>query len=115
MSEMWRKMSVEERGILIRKCNIVADEKYKDLCRITAEKFEAGHIAAVFCIQGGAIESLTFEEEEFWMLFPKMKQELALLLDRDLEADDRGAELDQFFARYTSANVYKRKLLGEKR
>ena len=100
---------------MIRKCNIVADEKYKDLCRITAEKFEAGHIAAVFCIQGGAIESLTFEEEEFWMLFPKMKQELALLLDRDLEADDRGAELDQFFARYTSANVYKRKLLGEKR
>ena len=112
MNEMWKKLSETERGIAFRKNNVIANEEYKKQCRLIAEKCEAGHIAVVCSIYGGRIQSLIFDEEEFLILFPKMKQELADLLD--LETEEKEIKLDRFFARYTTAKVYKRSLLGEK-
>lgn len=114
MIEMWRKLSEAERGIAFWKCSVICDEEYKNLCRLTAEKCEAGHIAVVCTVYGGRIQSVTCDEEEFSVLFPMMKNELAQLLDQETEGEEREAELDRFFARYTTAKVYKRKLVGEK-
>ena len=58
---------------------------------------------------------MAFDEEEFSVLFPRMKQELADLLDRELETEEKEAELERLFAEYTMAKIYKRSLLGEER
>lgn len=115
MIGMWRKLGEGDRGISFRRSSVVSDEKYRDLCRITAEKFDAGHIAVVCSIRGGRIRSFAFDEEEFSVLFPRMKRELADLLDRELEAEEKEAELERLFAEYTTAKIYKRSLLGEER
>lgn len=115
MIGMWRTLGEAERGITFRRSIVVSDEKYKDLCRVTAERFETGHIAVVCSILGGRIQSLIFDEEDFSVRFPRMKRELADLLDREMDTEEKETELDRFFAGYTTAKVYKQNLLGVKR
>ena len=59
--------------------------------------------------------ALIFDEEDFSVRFPRMKRELADLLDREMDTEEKETELDRFFAGYTTAKVYKQNLLGEKR
>lgn len=112
---MWRKYGEEKRGIAFLKCNVVCDEEYKKLCRMTAEKCDAGHIVLVCTVYGGRMQSMSFSEEEFRSLYPLMKRELSALLDKETDRETRKIELDDFFDRYTSTKVYKRMLVGEKR
>ena len=65
----------------------------------------------VLCIKQGT----SLDEEDFSVQFPRMKRELADLLDREMDTEEKETELDRFFAGYTTAKVYKQNLLGEKR
>ncbi len=110
---MWRKRSESERGAAFWKSEILCDEEYKNLCRLIAEKCDEGHIAVVCTVYGVRIQSVTCEEEEFPILFPMMKKELAALLDQAETVEETEAELEKLFTRYATAKVYKRKLVGE--
>ena len=61
-----------------------------------------------------SVLSTVFDDEEFNLFYPKMKTELALLLEEITNEVEKKSELDAFFDRYTNFKCYKKILFGEK-
>lgn len=88
------------------------DEEYRDLCRITVEKCEKGHIAIVCTVYGIMIRSLICREERFSAFYAELKSDLAFLLDQEMSKEEKEAALCALFDRNTSVEAYK-KLMNE--
>lgn len=97
MSENWKSIMIEgdigsEGGI------VLADEEYKEECRITLEKRERYH--AITCgVYGDMLHTAFCREEEANSKYEAMKAELKEFVDasiEDLQARSR------FYAQFTS-------------
>ena len=111
---MWKSLGKHERALPFLKSDFLCDEEYKDLCRITSERCEPGHIAVICAVYGERIQSVVFDEDQFNLLYPTMKTELASLLEEIADEAEKKEELDRFFNRYTNFECYKKNLFGEK-
>lgn len=105
---MWRTVDPSERGLAFRNCNVLLDEEYKDLCRITAEKCEEGHIAVVCTVYGLMIRSLICEEDRFSDFCRELKRDLAALLEQEIGPEEKETALSALFDRNTSVEAYRR-------
>lgn len=83
---MWKNLYVSgsigsEGGI------VVADEEYKDACRITLEKCEK--YCSVTCGVYGAMVHTAFADFDCgWKKYNEMKQELQRFIDADTTSDE---------------------------
>ena len=105
---MWRTVDPSERGLAFRNCNVLLDEEYKDLCRITAEKCEEGHIAVVCTVYGLMIRSLICEEDRFSDFCGELKRDLSALLEQEIFPEEKETALSALFDRNTSVEAYRR-------
>lgn len=97
----WRKLSASERGIGFRRCDVLCEEEYSDLCRMTAERCEEGHIAIVCTVYGLTIQSVICTREQFPILYEEIKEGLSELLDLDMDRESRMTHLQDLFCRFS--------------
>ena len=95
---MWNSVLISgqtgsENGI------IIADEEYKNVCRITLEKCERYY--AITCGVYGAMVHTAFTDSEHYKdMYDDMKSELQEFLDRDTSALEEEEFYEQFTEKY---------------
>lgn len=92
---MWKDLNGEgetgsEGGI------VLADEEYKESCRITLEKCPEYY--AITCGIYGAMVHTAFCNDSFQNIYAEMKKELQEYVDKDIS----GSEALDFFSYFTS-------------
>ena len=95
---MWNSVLISgetgsENGI------IIADEEYKNACRITLEKFERYY--AITCgVYGAMVHTVFTDSEHYKDMYDDMKSELQEFLDRDTSALEEEEFYEQFTEKY---------------
>ena len=105
---LWRTVDPSERGLAFWNCNVLLDEEHRDLCRITAEKCDEGHIAVVCTVYGLMIRSLICVEDRFPDFCRALKRDLAALLEQEICQEEKETALCALFDRNTSVEAYRR-------
>ena len=96
---MWNSVLISgetgsENGI------IIADEEYKNVCRITLEKCERYY--AITCGVYGAMVHTAFTDSEHYKdMYDNMKQDLQEFLDKDTSA----SEAEEFYEHFTEKYI----------
>ena len=96
---MWNNILISretgsENGI------IIADEEYKNVCRITLEKGERYY--AITCGVYGAMVHTAFTDSEHYKdMYDNMKRDLQEFLDRETSA----LEAEEFYERFTEKYI----------
>ena len=95
---MWNSVLISgetesENGI------IIADEEYKNACRITLEKCERYY--AITCgVYGAMVHTVFTDSEHYKDMYDDMKSELQEFLDRDTSALEEEEFYEQFTEKY---------------
>ena len=95
---MWNSVLIpgetgSENGI------IIADEEYKNVCRITLEKCERYY--AITCgVYGAMVHTVFTDSEHYKDMYDDMKSELQEFLDRDTSALEEEEFYEQFTEKY---------------
>ena len=96
---MWNSVLISgetgsENGI------IIADEEYKNACRITLEKCERYY--AITCgVYGAMVHTVFTDSEHYKDMYDDMKSELQEFLDRDTSA----LEEEEFYEHFTEKYI----------
>ena len=78
---------------------IIADEEYKNACRITLEKCERYY--AITCgVYGAMVHTVFTDSEHYKDMYDDMKSELQEFLDRDTSALEEEEFYEQFTEKY---------------
>ena len=78
---------------------ILADEEYKDACRITLEKCKKYY--AITCgIYGGMVHTVFCDVELFQQTYNDMKKDLQEFIDTDTSLDEELKFYDSFVSKY---------------
>ena len=110
---MWRKRDTAQNDSPFWNGCVIREEEYDDLCRLTVEKCEDGHLTVVCTVYGLMIHGIACEEAEFERVYESLKKELSVVFKREGNVLDHEEELSELLNRYATAKVYKRKILGE--
>ena len=95
---MWNSVLISgetgsENGI------IIADEEYKNVCRITLERCERYY--AITCgVYGAMVHTVFTDSEHYKDMYDDMKSELQEFLDRDTSALEEEEFYEQFTEKY---------------
>ncbi len=95
---MWNNILISgetgsENGI------IIADEEYRNACRITLEKCERYY--AITCgVYGAMVHTVFTDSEHYKDMYDDMKSELQEFLDRDTSALEEEEFYEQFTEKY---------------
>lgn len=78
---------------------IIADEEYKNACRITLEKCERYY--AITCgVYGAMVHTVFTNSEHYKDMYDDMKSELQEFLNRDTSASEAEEFYEQFTEKY---------------
>lgn len=79
---------------------IIADEEYKNACRITLEKCERYY--AITCgVYGEMVHTAFTDSEHYKNMYDNMKQDLQEFLDKDTSV----SEAEEFYERFTEKYI----------
>ena len=78
---------------------IIADEEYKESCRITLERCE--RYDAITCgVYGCMMHTAFCDKSHSQEVFDNMKKDLEEFIDKDTTADEEGIFYEEFTGRY---------------
>jgi len=108
---MWQTKWNSRCGIPLLEGSLLCAEEYGDLCRLTAEKCDEGHIAVICTVYGVMMQGLIFDAEAFPDVFEDLKKELAEFFERGGHPLEKESELRALLGRYTSTEVYRERMM----
>lgn len=96
---MWKKLAFKPGAAGSENGTILADEEYKESCRITLEKC-ARYYAITCGVYGAMVHTAFGGEEDHIAIYESMKQELADFIDRDTTEDEENDFYIYFTGKY---------------